>query len=82
MKLLSDKSSIDNIILRCCLKESKHDSKISISQNSIYEVIKVNLFTINILSFNCFFSCNKIINKAYNVVKDLCNQIKEFIKQL
>lgn len=76
MRLASDKASIDNKVWRCRSKNPKHDVKISIPVNSIFEGVKVKLNILYFLIFNCF-TYNKSINKSYNDVKDLSQHLNE-----
>lgn len=50
--------------------------KISLRINFVYENIKVPLFILYFITFECF-KINKSINKALRDVKDLCSQRNE-----
>ena len=75
MNISKDKAFLDKKIFRCVSNCPKHDEKISLRINSVYENIKIPLFMLYFITFECY-SFNKSINKTLLDVKDLSNQIK------
>ena len=74
MKLTKDNSFIDKKVWRCTSSNPKHDVKINVRINSIYEGLQVKLFILYFLIFECFL-LHKSIKKSYLDLKDLCSQL-------
>lgn len=75
MKIIKDKSFLDNICFRCRKSTPKHDYKLSIRTGSFIENIRMNLVTIYFLLFDCFI-INLISNKAAIEYNKLNEELK------
>ena len=75
MKIINDKSFLDNICFRCRKTNPKHDLKLSIRTGSFIENVRINLIAVYFLLINCFIF-NLSSNKAaieYNKLKEELN---------
>ena len=75
MKIIKDKSFLDNICFRCRKSTPKHDYKLSIRTGSFIENIRMNLVTIYFLLVDCF-----IINLSSNKAGVEYNKLNEELK--
>ena len=76
MLMINDKSTIDKKIFRCRGNNPKHDSKINIGKNSIYEDFQIPLFILYYLTLECF-PFNKCVTKYLIEIEEICKKINK-----
>ena len=76
MNLVKHIASLDNIIWRCQKRNPKHDSKINIRADSIFENLQIKIHILYFLLYYCFAE-NISINNAVLKCNDFCNKIGE-----
>ena len=76
MVMVNDNSTTDKKIFRCRGNNPKHDSKINIRKNSIYEGFQIPLFILYYLTLECF-PFNKGVNKSLIEIDEICKKINK-----
>ena len=76
MVMVNDNSAIDKKIFRCRGNNPKHDIKINIRKNSIYEEFQIPLFILYYLTLECF-PFNKGVNKSLIEIDEICKKINK-----
>ena len=76
MVMVNDNSTIDKKIFRCRGNNPKHDIKINIRKNSIYEEFQIPLFILYYLTLECFIF-NKGVNKSLIEIDEICKKINK-----
>ena len=76
MTMVIEKSVIDKKIFRCRGNCPKHDCKINIRKNSIYEGFQMPLFFLYYLTLECF-PFNKSLNKSLIEIDEKCKKINK-----
>ena len=76
MSISNDKSSIDKKIWKYSSINPRHDKTISLRFDSIFKGLKIPLYILYFITFECF-AFKKGLNQTFWDTKDLCTQINK-----